>query len=82
MVTRRSTRTPVHRPHKASGQGYVRIDRQFHYTGKWGTPEADEKADQLIAAYLANGRQLPEEEPDASFLLEDCPVERNPVAFL
>lgn len=75
MVTRRSNRIPIHRLHKASGQGYVRIDRQFHYTGKWGTPEAGDKADRLIAAYLANGRQLPEGEPDASFLLEDLAAE-------
>jgi len=75
MATRRSSRIPTHRLHKASGQGYVRIDRRFHYTGKWGSKEADEKADQLIATYLANHRQLPEEQPDDSILLEDLAAE-------
>jgi integrase len=71
MANRRSRKTPVHRLHKASGQGYVRLNRKFRYTGKWGTQEAEDEADRLIAEYLANGRQLPERSLDSSFLLKD-----------
>jgi hypothetical protein len=42
-------------------RGYARVRIQHHdvYLGKWGTPEARQRYDETIAAWLANGRRWP-----------------------
>ncbi len=44
---------PQHRRHKGKNLGYVRIDGRMCYTGKWGTAEAEEKAQRLVRRHLA-----------------------------
>ena len=41
------------------------------YTSKWGTAEADERYDQLLAAWLANGRRMPSEMPHGGYWVRD-----------
>lgn len=51
---------PKHGLHKSSGQGYVRIPGfKMVYTGKWGTLEAEEKYNQLIAEWLEAKKGIP-----------------------
>lgn len=53
-------RLPKHGFHKPSGQGYVRIPGfKMVYTGKWGTPAAEEKYGRLIADWLNAAKQVP-----------------------
>jgi integrase len=65
-MTERVPRTPKYGLHKATGQAVVRIDGRDHYLGKYGSPEIQQKYDQLIAEWLANGRCLPCSSPAAS----------------
>ena len=59
---------PKHGMHKSSGQGYVRIPGfKMVYTGKWGTPEADDRYNQLIAEWLGAKKEIP-----ASWEPVDC----------
>ncbi|AMV26211.1 site-specific tyrosine recombinase XerC [Gemmata sp. SH-PL17] len=44
--------------HKASGRAVVRLNSADHYLGVFGTPEAKDAYDRLIAEWLANGRKL------------------------
>lgn len=44
----------------AKGYGVVRLNGQDHYLGQYGSPEASEKYQSIIADWLANGRQLPD----------------------
>lgn len=46
---------PVPRPHK--GRARIRIDGQEIYLGPWGSKEAQEAADKVIANWLARSRQ-------------------------
>lgn len=62
----RATTIPQHCCHKPSGNGYVRLNGKFHYTGAWGSEEAEERYQALLAAWLANGRSMPDEDPEAS----------------
>ncbi len=54
-----SARVPKHCLHKGTGQGYVAFHGVRTYTGKFGTPEAERRYDQLVAEWLAGGRQVP-----------------------
>jgi hypothetical protein len=56
-------RIPSYRLHKASGQAVVTLNRREHYVGPHGTPESRERYEQLIAQWLAGGRQLPDAKP-------------------
>lgn len=47
---------PVMSLHRGSGQARVVIRGRDHYLGPWGSPEAQERYDALIATYLAHGR--------------------------
>jgi hypothetical protein len=49
---------PKHGHHKAGGRGVVRLSGEDHYTGPWGTPEAEVEYERLLAEWLANGRSL------------------------
>jgi len=57
---RKSARIPKLRRHKATGQGYVCLNRRFIYFGRYDAPETLQKYHQIIAEWLANGRQLPQ----------------------
>jgi integrase len=58
-MSRKQPVTPAYRLHKPSGQAVVTLNAKDHYLGKFGTPESHALYDQLIARWLANGRQLP-----------------------
>ncbi|MBK9120408.1 MAG: hypothetical protein IPM18_12520 [Phycisphaerales bacterium] len=49
-------RVPKYRLHKASGQGYVVLNGQARYFGRADDP-ASERYHQVVAAWLAAGRQ-------------------------
>lgn len=48
---------PEMKPHKASGQAYVRLDGKFHYLGKHGTPEAKAAYDRAILEWLSRDKR-------------------------
>lgn len=53
-------RIPSLRLHKGSGQAVVTIPGQRDiYCGKYGTPEAQQTYERVIAEWLANGKRLP-----------------------
>ena len=54
-----NSRVPGHGLHKATGQGYVRLNGRMIYTGVYGTPEAQQRYERVLAEWLAGGRQLP-----------------------
>ncbi|MBA4188838.1 MAG: hypothetical protein C0467_12645 [Planctomycetaceae bacterium] len=67
------TTTPKLCRHQAQHQGYVTLNSREHYLGDWPArsgkkppPEVRARFDELIAKWLANGRQLPDERPPLS----------------
>jgi integrase len=46
-------------PH-SSGQAFVRIKKKNYYLGKYGTPEAAAKYEEIMAVYWANNRSIPD----------------------
>jgi len=42
------------------GQAFVQLNGQTHWLGRYGSTEANEAYNQLMAQWLANGRELPE----------------------
>lgn len=48
---------PKLRLHKASGNAAVMLDGKYLYLGKYGSAEAQERYDRLIAEWLAKGRR-------------------------
>lgn len=67
--------TPQHCQHRRSGRGYVLLDGKQIPTGAWGTPEAEQKANELISRWLANGRKLPPEAKARVYRVEDLVAE-------
>jgi hypothetical protein len=57
----RERRVPSLRLHKASGQAYVVLSGKAIYCGKPGVPATDQRYHQVVAEWLAAGRQLPVE---------------------
>lgn len=55
----KKNRIPKLRHHKATGQGFVEIDRRWVYLGSFGSPETTERYHRLMAEWVANGRRLP-----------------------
>ncbi len=53
-----TARVPVLRHHKASGQGYVVLNGQAVYLGKFGKAETSQKYHRTIAEWIDSGRQL------------------------
>lgn len=47
---------PTYRHNKAAGRGFVVIDGERQYTGKWGTQEANDRHAMLVAGWIARGR--------------------------
>ena len=58
MKTKKPPRTPSFRHHKASGQGFVELDRRQIYLGRYDRPETRERYHRLIAEWESNGRRL------------------------
>ena len=56
MGRRHSGDYPVRRLHKQSGQARIRINGTEHRLGKYGSPAAQVRYDELIAAWIASGR--------------------------
>lgn len=59
MTTMSPKRLPQLTRHKATGQGYVRLNGVCHYLGKFDDPETQQKALRLVAEWLANQKRLP-----------------------
>ena len=80
----KNSRVPSLRLHKASGRAYTVLNGKAVYCGEHGAPEAEQRYHQVIAEWLASGRQLPGD-PDqitvkeliARFWLhaEHCPIQ-------
>jgi hypothetical protein len=62
-MTQKRRHIPAYRPHKASGQARVIINREHIYLGKFGSPESQEKYHRLVAEWIASGR-TPAKTPD------------------
>jgi len=58
IATPVSPKVPALKHHKASGQGYVRIDGRVIYLGKFGLPETQQRYHQFIAEWMAGGYHL------------------------
>lgn len=58
----RRRKRPGYRLHKPTGQGFVELDGKRHYCGRYELPESEAKAHRLIAAWIANGRKLEDEQ--------------------
>jgi hypothetical protein len=52
----RSRQIPKHCHHKASNRGVVRLNGRDHYTGPWGSLDAEAMYERLIGEWLAHGR--------------------------
>jgi len=50
-------RLPKLRCHKRSGQAVVSLSGKDHYLGRFGTPAATERYEELVAQWLSNGRR-------------------------
>lgn len=57
-------KTPEMRLYKPRNLARVRINGTEIYLGKWGSDEAQQKYEKVLAEYFANGRSLPEPEPE------------------
>ena len=57
MKTKKTTQIPKLRHHKASGQAYAVLNGRAVYFGPYGTPEAAQQYHQVIAEWLAAGKQ-------------------------
>jgi len=62
---------PPFRVHKATRQGYVRLDGRRHYLGRHDLPETKARYDRLIAEWLASGRRSPVDSSDPT-IIELC----------
>jgi len=51
-------KTPSLRRHKATGQAYVVLNRRAIYLGRQDDPATERKYHQLVAEWIASGRQL------------------------
>jgi len=68
MPLSKQPKIPTFRVHKASQQGYVELNGQRIYLGRFDLPESKKKYHQLIAEWLASGRNLPVEKNEITIL--------------
>ncbi len=71
MTAKKPKRIPSFRHHKDSGQGFLELDGQRHYLGRFDLPETQERYHRLIAEWLANDRQLSVDPSDIT-IVELC----------
>jgi hypothetical protein len=57
MGRRPSGALPAMRHHKPTNTARIVVDSKVHSLGRWGSPEAQDRYDTLMAAYLASRRQ-------------------------
>jgi hypothetical protein len=69
-VSRSRRRISKHCHYTASNRGVVRLSGHDHYTGPWGSPEAEATSERLVGEWLANRRTLP----------SDAAADRPPIA--
>lgn len=58
MKRKKPASVPSHCRHDCTGQGYVRLNGKFHYTGVYGTPESEQRYQQIVAEWLAAGKPV------------------------
>ena len=58
MPATRSPRIPSYRLHKPSGLAVVRLNGRDFYLGRHGSPESQNKYEQLVAEWLTNHQQI------------------------
>lgn len=56
MGRRHAGELPAMRQDKRTGHARVRINGKTYWLGRWGSPEARDKFDTLMAAFIASGR--------------------------
>jgi integrase len=61
----KKTKVPAYRLHRASGQAVVTLSGRDCYLGSHGSPESRERYREIVGRWLAGGRRLPEEPPQA-----------------
>ncbi|MCU1656012.1 MAG: site-specific tyrosine recombinase XerC [Pseudonocardiales bacterium] len=66
--------TPTYCVHKRTGRAFVTVDGRQVPLGLANTPESLAAYDRTIAAWLANGRKLPEEQPPGANRLPTGPT--------
>lgn len=59
MPTKKPSRTPSLRRHKASNRAFVELNAHRHYLGPWGAQSTEEAYHRLVGEWVANGRRLP-----------------------
>ncbi len=59
MQAANQPKVPSFRFHKATDQGYVELNGRRIYLGRFDQPETQKKYHQIIAEWLAGGRNLP-----------------------
>jgi hypothetical protein len=57
MGRRHAGELPAMRHDKRTGHARVRINGKAYWLGRWGSPEAQDKFDTLMAAFIASGRR-------------------------
>jgi len=57
MGRRHAGELPAMRQDQRTGHARVRINGKTYWLGRWGSPEAQDKFDTLMAAYIASGRK-------------------------
>ncbi|HIA46994.1 MAG TPA: hypothetical protein EYN96_03250 [Candidatus Hydrogenedentes bacterium] len=56
MPSKTSLSTPKYCLHKATGQGFVRLNGKMHYLGEYDSSESLQKYHQLVARWEVDGR--------------------------
>lgn len=59
---RAKRKRPGYRLHKPTGQGFVELSGRRFYCGRYDLHESEARAHRLIAAWIANGRRLDDEQ--------------------
>ena len=57
MGRRPSGALPAMRRHKPTNNARITVAGKVHSLGRWGSPEAQDRYDTLLAAYITSGRK-------------------------
>ena len=80
-TTPETPKIPSLKRHKASSQGYVRINGQVIYLGKYGLPETQQRYHQFIAEWMTAGCQLRVEADDITIVELCCRFWKHAEAY-